>query len=223
MDRDHQVMAAIVVAVMFGVNGVALDRFVLWRRWTALYWLISALIVLVVAYLNGTGASENIAQSLWPREFDPIQRKEFGLRAACETPRMLGLWLIFMPLLLSVLLYKIYRFGLAGALQSHRLRDAIVLGVCFVLLYGSPLPESVAPVAFAEPMLQAPSHCTSIRPRSGSRSSDLALACHARADDWLRKRPLPVVNLALGAATITVRQRADAWGVIGSPKSDSGY
>src|SRR5262249_27413290 len=91
--------------------------------------------------------SENIAQSLGPGELDPIQRKEFGLRAACETPRMLGLWLIFMPLLLSVLLYKIYRFGLAGALQSHRLRDAIVLGVCFVLLYVSPIPEKLARVA----------------------------------------------------------------------------
>jgi hypothetical protein len=161
MDRDHQIMAAFFVAVIFGVNRVALARYLLWRRWPALFWLISMLIVVVLAYLIGTGASENIAYSLWPRVFDPIQRKELGLRAQCERPRMLGLWLIFMPPLLSVVVYKIYRFGLVGALQSHRHRDAIVLVVCSVLLYVSPIPEKLARLVFPEEMLKVPGHCTS--------------------------------------------------------------
>ena len=78
----------------FGVNGVALAHRLLWRRSPALFWLTSTRIVIVVGYLIATGAAEVIVRFLWPVPFDPVKTKEFEHYAPCQTPRMLGLFLI---------------------------------------------------------------------------------------------------------------------------------
>jgi hypothetical protein len=81
-------------ALFFGVNGVALAHRLLWRRSPALFWLTSTRIVIVVGYLIATGAAEVIVRFLWPVPFDPVKTKEFEHYAPCQTPRMLGLFLI---------------------------------------------------------------------------------------------------------------------------------
>jgi hypothetical protein len=127
------------VALFFGVNGIAVARYLFWRRSPTLLWLASTLIVVGVGYIVATSAAESIARSLWPIPFDPVKAKEFELRAPCETPRLLGVMLIVGPilaLLAPVLVFKYWRSWLK-----------ILFGVCvfnllYFLLYVSPIPES---------------------------------------------------------------------------------
>jgi xanthosine utilization system XapX-like protein len=139
------------VVLLVGVNGVALARYLLWRRSPALFWLASTLVVVVVGYLILTGATHNIARSLWPLAYDPIKRKEVALLAVCDTPRILGVTLIMLvPTLMA--LYYFYKTKCTW--------PGILLGVCFFLLYAfSPIPPKVASLVFSERMLKVPSHC----------------------------------------------------------------
>jgi hypothetical protein len=137
-------------ALFFGVNGVALAHHLLWRRSPALFWLASSLIVLVICYLVGTGAAEDIVRFLWPVPFDPIKTKEIELRTPCEVPRMLGFFLIVGPIMPIVVLLHF---------KTTRSWPTFLFSACALLLFVSPLPEKLARLALPEEVLKRPSHC----------------------------------------------------------------
>jgi hypothetical protein len=144
------------VALFFGGIGIALARYLLWRRSPTLFWLASTLIVVGVGYIVATSAAESIARSLWPIPFDPVKTKEFELRAPCETPRLLGVMLIVGPvlaLLAPVLVSKYW--GSWGKI----LFGVCVFNLLYFLLHFSPVPEKLARLVFSEDTLKVPNHC----------------------------------------------------------------
>jgi hypothetical protein len=146
-------IGAAMVALFFGINGIALAHYLFWRRSPTLFWLASAFVVICVGYAVLTSGAESIARSLWPETFDPVKAAEFKLRAACQTPRLLGFMLIAGPvgvLLAPVLLFKYRRAAIWVTMGFSLLAFA---------LYASPLPEKLARAVFSESALKVPDHC----------------------------------------------------------------
>ena len=188
--KSPDIFGVIMVVFFFGGISINLAYVVLWQRSQILFWLVSALIVAGFGYLVVTGSAANIARALWPIAFDEIRGQEFRLQIQCQRATELGIMLIVAPMTPIIVLLALFEFRrswpatarprstillrrfLAMILFRYpwtktlfmRTWPKVVLGVVFVVLCVSPVPENLARLVFSEDALKLPDHCRQNRP-----------------------------------------------------------
>jgi hypothetical protein len=137
-------------ALALAGNAVLIVGLLGWRRQRRVFWFTSTLIVVGVCYLVATGATENLARSIWRSgPFDPVKWKEFEMRAVRHHEKGLGLWLIGMPIGL-VFIFMFWRR------QTALIFATFLMSTCMLLLAMTSIPEALARLVFPDEILNAP-------------------------------------------------------------------
>lgn len=136
--------------------GASIAGALLWRNQRPVYWFALALILVGTGYLMATGATEDIARSVWPAAFNPGQRREIESLWRRDHEKWLGALLLIAP------------FWAALAWVSWRRRavpliPAVLLVALQIFLFASPMSARFARLVLPDHILNAPAEQTKAR------------------------------------------------------------